>query len=278
MDAIPVILLLLVLAIGAVLWLNRPLRHAVAADLPDGFPPDGFDHGVFENLLQRFVAADGRIDYEAWLASDDALAALDRYLAAVARFSPDATPRRFPTPNDEMAYWLNAYNAWVIRAVLLHWPLDSVTDVRAPLELVRGLGFFYRLRFPFGGRYLSLHAVENRRIRRRFGEPRIHFILNCASEGCPVARPDVVRADRMGRSLAEATAAFVNDGKNVQVDHARERIVLSRIFRWYRKDFGDDLVTFLLGAAEQPLRGDLERARDYALEFRDYDWRINASD
>jgi len=95
------------------------------------------------------------------------------------------SPERFATPNDELAYWMYTYNAWVIKGVLLNWPLTSVTDVKAPLEVVKGTGFFYQLRFPFGGKFMSLLTVENEKIRKRFNDPRIHFVLNCASESCP---------------------------------------------------------------------------------------------
>ena len=67
---------------------------------------------------------------------------LNSYLGAVSRFSPDNAPHRFRGRNDELAYWIYAYNAYVIRSVLDHWPLDSVTDVKAPLEAIKGLGFF----------------------------------------------------------------------------------------------------------------------------------------
>ena len=72
-----------------------------------------------------------------------------------------------PTANDELVYWIQGYNAYVIKAVLDHWPLDSVTDVKAPIEAVRGMGFFYRLRYKFGDRYFSLLRVENGIIRNR---------------------------------------------------------------------------------------------------------------
>ena len=69
MDAISITLAVVAVAIAAVLWINRPVRVALAAAPPEGFPIGGFDHDVFEDLLRRFVAADGRVDYAQWHAS-----------------------------------------------------------------------------------------------------------------------------------------------------------------------------------------------------------------
>ncbi len=287
MDAISIILAGSVLLIGALLWVNRPVRVAVTADLPDGFPSGGFDHDVFEDLLRQFISADGRVDYAAWHSTAEARSALDSYLAAVAEFSPVTTPDRFATRADALAYWLYGYNAWVIRAVLSHWPIQSVTDLRAPLEIVKGLGFFYRLRFPFGGQYLSLYTVENRRIRSAFRDPRIHFVLSCASGSCPAVRPELPDGEELEALLASAAHEFVNDRANVCVDHERRTIRLNRIFKWYEKDFtnfaqaggrasGRGLVDYLALIADEALSRDLAQARDYAIEFLEYDWDINA--
>jgi hypothetical protein len=64
----------------------------IKAALPPDFPPQGFSHRAFEDLLQRFVV-DRRVDYAAWHADARAVAQLDGYLAAVAAYSPDNAPR-----------------------------------------------------------------------------------------------------------------------------------------------------------------------------------------
>ena len=271
------------------LWMNRARRISVDLPLPTDFPEQGFGHDVFASLLREYVSPDGRVDYERWHKSADSVAALDDYLAAVSHLSPDSAPERFTTRNDELAYWMYGYNAWVIKGVLLNWPLSSVTDVKAPLEVVRGLGFFYQLRFPFGGKYMSLLTVENDKIRKRFQDPRIHFVLNCASESCPVARPDLPVGEELEEMLALAAFEFVNDPDNVSVDHEHRIVSLNSIFKWYKKDFIDyllatgrptehGLIDYLEGVAGKPLLSDLQRARDYSIEYREYDWQLNSSD
>jgi hypothetical protein len=269
------------------LWANRPRRVLIEAAIPVEFPQDGFSHDAFEDLLKDFVTSDGRIDYDRWQLFSASVAQLDSYLAAVANYSPDTTPQRFPTRNDALAYWIYGYNAYVIKSVLDHWPLDSVTDVKAPIELVKGLGFFHQLRFSFGGEYLSLLAVENGKIRGQYQDARIHFVLNCASESCPIARPELPTGDELNTLLARATNEFINDTANVSVDHHAKVVFLSTIFTWYEKDFIQDLRAAgkstdkgLLGYVGQfadfDLSSDLARSDGYEIQFRDYDWTLNA--
>lgn len=279
-------LVFVALLVGGFALLNRPQLIHVEADIPTNFPPDAFSHGAFEQLLRKYVDEDGNVDYESWHRSQESVSKLDAYLAAVSLFSPDATPDRFMDSNQRLAYWLYGYNAYVIRSVLDHWPIASVTDVKAPLEVVKGMGFFYRLRFEFGGRHYSLLSVENGIIRKQFQDARIHFVLNCASDSCPVIRPTLPTGEALQALFATATEEFINDPKNVSVDHANKQIALSTIFKWFRKDFLNDLakrglpserglVDYVASEASDPLRAELDAASGYAVVFKDYDWSLN---
>lgn len=277
---------ILAVLVAALFWINRPRRVVIDVPVAAGFPEQGFAHDAFEELLREYVTVAGRVDYDRWHSSNDSLAQLDGYLAAVSRFSPENAAERFPDRNAELAYWMYGYNAYVIKGVLDNWPLSSVTDVKAPIEAVRGLGFFYRLRFSFGGDYLSLLAVENHKIRARYRDARIHFVLNCASESCPVARPELPTGDELDRLMTTAADEFVNDPNNVSVDHKSQTVFLSSIFKWYEKDFINDLhakgrpadrglIDYVASVATGALQDDLDRANGYSVEFREYDWRLN---
>jgi len=282
-------LLLVALLVGGLALLNRPHFVRIDADIAADFPPDGFSHLGFEELLGTYVDKDGNVAYEDWRSTDESVAQLESYLAAVSAYSPDNTPERFATRNDELAYWIYAYNAYVIKSVLDNWPIKSVTDVKAPLEVVKGMGFFYQLRFAFGGEKYSLLTVENSKIRKRFQDARIHFVLNCASESCPVLRPSLPTGEALQELLATATTEFVSDPRNVAVDHANRQIVLSTIFKWFRKDFLNDLarrgrpsergvIDYVASVAPESLRTELDSTKGYELVFSDYDWSLNGVD
>jgi len=285
--AIWAVLILAVLA-AAFFWLNRPRKLFIDAALPQSFPAQGFSHDSLENLLRSYVSADGRVDYDRWQQSQSATQQLDSYLAAVGQFSPTATPERFSKRNDELAYWMYGYNAYVIKSVLDHWPLESVTDVKAPLEAVKGLGFFYQQRFSFGGEYMSLLDVESKEIRKKYQDPRIHFFLNCASESCPVARPDLPIGEDLDQLLTQAAIDFINDPENVAADHDNKVVRLSMIFKWYEDDFvnhvrldgelvGNGLIAYVSRYASNELAAGLTQAGDYEVQFREYDWGLNAT-
>ena len=270
----------------AVLLLNRPRLVTIDAAIPENFPTDRFSHDVLEQLLQTYVDGAGDVDYERWQQNAPDLQRLESYLAAVSRYSPESTPERFKTRQDELAYWLYAYNAYVVKSILDRWPLASVTSVKAPIEVVKGLGFFYQLRFIFGGKQYSLYAVENDIIRASYRDARIHFVLNCGSESCPVLRPDLPSGTELESYLQQAAVDFVSDRRNVSIDHDKKEIVLSTIFKWFRKDFINDLrqrglssdrglIDYVASVAPASLRDELLGTVNYEIVYIDYDWAVN---
>ena len=279
----------IVLFVLAWYWNTRPTLVEIHADIPDGFPAQGFSHTVFEDLLKTYVDDRGQVDYEAWRESAKDTGRLESYLAAVAAHSPDSAPERFGTDGDRLAYWLHAYNAFVIKAVLDRWPLGSVTDIKAPVELVKGLGFFYTLRFIAGGETYSLYAIEKDKVLEPFKDPRVHFVLNCASGSCPILRPELPDGDELEPFLRASEKRFINEERNVRIDHAKQTVALSAIFKWYRDDFINDLrrrglpsergvLDYITHAAGAELRAELESARGYEIRFDDYDWSLNKID
>ncbi len=263
-------------ALVALLLVNMPQRVVVARDAGYEAPIAGFPHESFEALLRRYVSADGYVDYAAWHDDPESRRQLNAYLAAVAEISPVNAPDRFPTERDSLAYWLYAYNGYVVWSVLDKWPL----------EIVRGLGFFYRRRFSFGGRFLSLYQVENDIVRKQYRDPRIHFVLNCGSESCPALRPELPTGDELLRFLERSTDEFLSDPKHVEIDHDARRVRLSAIFRMYKSDFVDDLraaglpsdrgpVAWVEARAPESVREELVRARNYVVDYKDFDWALN---
>lgn len=273
---------------GAYIWLNRPVTVEIDAGVPIEYIDGGFPHAHFERLLEKFVDASGHVDYERWHASRASLAELEGYLAAVAKFSPDSHPERYPTDNDALAYWLYAYNAYVIYSIVTNWPLESITDLKAPIESVRGRGFFHRLRFRFGGTAYSLVHVEKNIICERYEDPRIHFVLNCGTESCPPAPVDLPVGEELESMLARAARDFVMSPAHVAVDDENSVIALSPLFEMYEQDFVGYLrlhgrptdrgvVDYIASVADEPLRRKLAHTEDYEVCYDTFDWSVNGS-
>jgi len=229
------------------------------------------------------VVEDGRVDYGVLT---DSPGELRSYAATLAQVGPESHPSRFPTEQARLAYYINAYNALVLLAVVEAWPIDSVHEVRAPLEPVAGFGFFWSQRFRLDGEVVSLYALENRILRHRFADARIHAAINCASASCPDLAPAAYHPESLDRQLEGAARAFCSDPRHVRVadDGAIE---LSAIFDWFRGDFeaharreglGTEVLDFVEAYADRDLQGRLVDARDGGAEVRtlDYDWSVNA--
>jgi hypothetical protein len=250
-----------------------------------------FSHAELDAVLKQFVDADGLVDYAALKAEP---LHLERYYYLLARYSPDSHPEYFPAEADRLAYWLNAYNAGVLTAVIRHYPIASVTEVAAPVPFrfvtPRLAGFFVFERVELGGRGRSFRGVENRVIRKRFGDPRVHFVLTCAAMGCPRLRRHAFAAGRLDEELERASGEFLGAERNVRVDDAARIVHLSEIFDRYEKAFvrsaeregatrngsGEPTVLdYLVRHAPADTAAALERAAGYEIRFTPFDWRLN---
>jgi len=233
-----------------------------------------FDYRDWNAVLARFVDPQGRVDY-AGLSGNRA--ALDRYLTQIAEAGPRSTPERFPTRADELAYYVNAYNALVFQGVL-DGNVDAETVWRG---LVPGYGFFVGRKFRLDGQWINLRNLENKVVRARFDDARIHAVLNCASVGCPRLPTTAFEPGRLERELTAAMTEFVSNVQNVRIDQAERTVHLSKIFDWYREDFLADERE--AGNPEPTLidyvnryRGELPAVpRGYTVRFLDYDKRLN---
>lgn len=233
----PRVALLLCLLGGAGCTTIKP--QASALNAPVESEQRIFDYRDYETVLQQFVNESGRVNYSALKQQPDAL---ERFYAQIASLSPDSTPSLFPSPEDRLAYWINAYNATVMKAVMTHYPIASVEAVKASpfLFFLPDLsGFFLLQRMTYGGAQTSLHYIENNVIRKRFQDPQIHFALNCASLSCPQLPQSPFYPQSLAADLLRETEIFINDPQNVSIDAANKTIYLSAIFQWYESDFTD---------------------------------------
>lgn len=247
------------------------------ADAPAAMDDTGaavYTNDVFIDLVSKYTLQGGeRVDYESWQNSPADLQALQEHIDLIAAVSPRSDPAQFGSRASKRSYWINAYNALVLHAVLEYWPLDSVRDVEISFtsRLVPGKGFFYDRKVVVGGETTSLYQLEKEVLSSQ-KDPRLHFALNCASESCPVLRP----WEWTDEQLDEAARDFVNKAENVSVADGELRV--STIFKWYKRDFPRDLNDYLQQYAEPELLQQLRVAqeRGYPTRYRDYDWSLNA--
>ncbi len=239
----------------------RSAALAVLLGLACPLPAAGqaFDVAAWRGLLARYATEDGGFRYAALHASPTDRAALARLAASageadVASLSRDA----------QLAFYLDAYNALVVKAVIDRWPIESV--MRVP-------GFFDRARYRVAGRELTLNELENDVIRG-FGDPRVHFALNCASASCPrLDRTPYSGDPDLGARLEARARAFVR--RTTRVDRAARTVRVSRIFEWYERDFPGGTRAFVATRLD-PDDAALVRDAGARMTFSPYDWALNA--
>lgn len=189
-----------------------------------------FDNDDWSGVLDQYVNEQGFVDYQALNENREQF---DRYVHSIKTNGPKSNPDLFPTQNDRLAYYINAYNALVFEAVLNRGPEEkSVWS-----GLVSGLNFFIRMKVMVDGEQTNLKKLEDDIIRDGFKDPRIHAALNCASISCPRLPRVAFEAATLDQQLEDAIVEFVNDDRHVRVDHDTKMLYISKIFDWFEDDF-----------------------------------------
>lgn len=217
------------------------------------------DHTPFDALLKANVKGD-RVNYQGFVNQPTFKA----YIDAIGKTDPASLKTR----DERLAFWINAYNAHTINAVLAHWPkIESVSKVYPDF------GFFKRAEMLVGGKKYSLNDIENTVIRPTFKEPRIHAALNCASVSCPPLLGHAFTAATLDAQLTQVMAAFINDPKRNKI--AADGVLLSEIFNWYKADFeaaGGTKAYFKKFLKDPAAIKVLEGA---TIKFMQYNWDLN---
>jgi hypothetical protein len=256
-----------VLALGLAALAPAASRRAAAQPDPDA---------PYDALLRRHVVmgADGiaRVHYAAWRANAADRAALDAYVVELSARRPSSMPRA-----EAFAYWGNLYNAVTLKVVLDRYPVDSIRDIKSDswFDPRAYTGPWRQLRVTVEGRRLSLDDIEHEIMRPTFKDPRVHYVVNCASDGCPNLLDRAWRAATLEADMEAAARAFVNHPRGVAV-LPDGTLRVSSIYRWFIADFGGNDAR-LLAHFRQYAQGDLARhlAGTPRIAQDSYDWSLN---
>ncbi|MCD6585180.1 MAG: DUF547 domain-containing protein [Desulfobacteraceae bacterium] len=219
------------------------------------------DHGIYADLLAKYVE-NGVVDYAGFKKDEKKL---DRYLAFLESTDIPGLSRK-----EQMAFYINVYNAWTIKLILSEYPgVESIKDLG---------GFFsgpWKKKFvQLNGKTITLDHIEHDILRPTYKDPRIHFAVNCASKGCPPLIPEPYDGNRLDEQLDRSTREFINDSKRNYL--AGDKLYVSSIFKWFSEDFNDDVIGFFVKFADDPLKKQLQaRKNQMKVKYLDYDWMLN---
>jgi hypothetical protein len=219
------------------------------------------NHDIYAELLKKYVKS-GVVEYKG-LKNEEAY--LDKYLKILERTDPERLSR-----NSQFAFYINAYNAWTIKLILNGYP---------GLKSIKDLGGIFTSPWKkqiarINGEVITLDHIEHDILRPRFKDPRVHFAINCAAKSCPPLRPEPYRANALDRQLDEMARAFINDSQRNRLEG--RTLYASRIFKWFAKDFNNDVPGFFLEYAQKDLKKQLEESKStLKIKYLDYDWSLN---
>ncbi len=248
------------IAVGAALLL------AGCAGVPREFhpleplAPQAFTHQLFDEVLRASVL-DGRVDYPS-IRTDGRF---DAYVSQLDHVDPTG----LPTYRDQLAFWINAYNAFAIKGIL---------DGYSPGTLAGRYRYFLGRDYRVGGERITLYDLERSLLIQDFREPRMHFAIVCASRSCPKLRSEAYHASRLDAQLDDSARVFINDPARNRFDRGNKVASLSMVFSRFEADFaaqsGSVLGYVARYVTDQDLARDLESS-PYTIEFLEYDWRLN---
>ena len=239
--------------------------------------------GPFDRLLDLYVR-DGLVYYRA-LRSERAV--LDRYVLSLREipigFDGWSTQQR-------IAFWLNGYNALVLRTVVNHYPIRG-SSPRYPTDSIRQIpGAFERIRHTVAGMELTLDEIESS-VLASFGDPRVFLALGRGAVGSGRLRSESYSAARLGGQLAAAAEEFATEPWGVVLDRSADTVRVSPIFGWRQAEF---VLAYADRGWTDSGRSPLERAvlnliepslfpservflarNTFGFGYQDFDWRLN---
>ena len=267
-----------VAACVALLLSARPVGTGLAAQTTE------FDHEytTYSQLLRDHITGT-RVDYTQLVRNRQALEAVVTELGQVSEASLRAWSREH-----KLAYWINAYNVFTLKAIVDNYPIKGRWFSLSPRNSIRQIdGVWDKLTWNAGGREVTLDQVEHEILRAGFDEPRIHFALNCAAIGCPPLRREPYLVPLLDRQLILAARDYLATELGLRVDGSTLRV--SSLLKWYGEDFISQFAHLIdtdrsekerailgviakYGPTEAAALAQEGRAR---IRFLKYDWALN---
>ena len=235
------------------------------------------NYAAFDALLAKYVKWNSKgvasaVDYDGFAKDRAKLNVVLEEFSAVSQAQYNKFSR-----DQQLAFLINAYNGFTIELILTKYPdLESIKDLGG---LFSGSPWSKEL-FTLLGKKRNLDWIEHTRIRAKgvFDEPRIHFVVNCASIGCPALRPEAMKAAKLEKQLADSSRRFFSDRSRNRYDKSSQSLKITKLLDWYEEDFEPVkkfLATYAKQLADDPADQERIKAGSVDYSFLSYDWKLN---
>ncbi len=211
----------------------------------------------YNRLLKQYVTPTG-VKYVEWKKNSADMQAIDTVVDGISKESVSSLGQK-----EQLAFYINAYNAWILHGALAKYPTKSVKDTF--------FRFFTANDIKVAGKQTSFKKLEDEVIRGKFSDPHVHFALNCASRSCPPLVPEAFEGGKVDAQMEKLAMAFINSEKGVTYNESAKTAQLSKIFDWYKNDFAKDggALEFINKRRSAPI------AKDAKISYQDYNWSLN---
>jgi len=221
---------------------------------------------VLQRRIKRGPGGLNLFDYAGAKAAGE-LKTIRAYTDYLAAQNPDQMPQ-----NDQLAYWANLYNALTVKLILENYPVKSIRQVKAGTF---STGPWKRDEVTVNGQVLSLNDIEHDIMRKRYPNPAmVHYMVNCASIGCPNLLPKLWSGATLEADREAAARAFINSPRGVKINDGE--LKASSIYNWFKEDFGGSKSN-TLSHFRQFAGPELRAAIDSGAKISGfgYDWDLN---
>ncbi len=229
------------------------------------------DHSAWQDLLDNYLDDDhesgvNRFDYKSVSAPDRAT--LVTYLDALQAVDP-----RELNSAEQLAFWINLYNAATVYEVLQGIEEDDITSIKDIWSNAITPGPWDKETLTIAGQKVSLNLIEHGILRPIWQDRRLHYALNCASIGCPSLLSTAFTAELVEELMDEAQDDFLGHSRAVRVDG--DKLILSSLFDWYGTDFASSQQELLAYLEEYVDDETLDGIENHSSVSYDYDWNLN---
>ncbi len=234
---------------------------------------NAFDHGhqIFDKLLKEYVVYEGAQSFVKYSKLKSKPEDLKTYLKKVSGVSKEDF-KNF-TKEQRLAFLINAYNAFTLKVVIDHYPIESIKDIGSLFTSTWKKKFF-----TIFGEESYLDHIEHDLIRKNFNEPRIHFAVNCASIGCPSLLNRAFVAEKLTGQLESVAKSFLTNRSKNKFQNGK--LEVSKIFKWYGEDFVKKYGSVEKFIAPYMSADKVVQARiaskKFSLDWTDYNWNLNS--
>jgi Protein of unknown function, DUF547 len=249
------------------------------------FAQSGFDHShsAWDALIKKHVSWNAAgtasaVNYRAFAAERAALKSVLEQYSAVTKGQYDGFKR-----DEKLAFLINVYNAFTVELILTKFPdLKSIKDIGGVFSKPWSIKFVKLL-----GEDKHLDNIEHDMIRAKgvFDEPRVHFVVNCASIGCPALRPEAIVASKLEGQLEDNTRRFLRDRTRNRFNAQDAKLEVSKIFDWFKVDWNSGykgissreqfFAKYADLMADDVASQQIIRDSKATIGFLEYDWSLN---